>query len=554
MLDRHTSTVLTKTSESVAETPRAYKRRPGGRFPIKPSINGINLDDPTDNTSTDVSGPQSALVLPKTLGGLPPTPRSAAIRPGIGPLMNNDRHRSNSESLMSTSVRKKRMGIQMSRGGKGSAEGIDIEALTSDAERTNHNRGASVGPVLLNNGTANGGIVTDSSSPASPTQQDTRDPYYSRLSSLPENKRKSQHHDPVIELAQDIHFSLEQVEGSVRTVVHASKSSGPKRRALERSFQAFTTNKTELSQALADQGSYDEENDSAPKGDRRGSADWVSGCCGQCLDSFQKLSESLDAHLPLIVEHVDPRYVRLLMHMLYASTIEIRNAYGRICITSEIGPPQIPPKAPTTSIDSTKSRVASPSPRPTTSLRIRDPRRVRNGSGPIDRNKPLPSPRLTNGGSKSARMPSYAQRTQDIYNTITPSLTPSSSYMSEASLTDYDETEEEEKFEVLFGKLKVAADSALQTLPQCSNILHETKRSNVEGYNVNGYSSSSEPYDLLLHQCGTANDAAVDLKTRLKTLKVGESRPMDSMGFWQLCTSVIRVSQKTQRDLSRTLH
>lgn len=435
------------------------------------------------------------------------------------------------------------MGIQMSRGGKGSAEGIDIGPLTAEPERLSHLRGASVGPVLLNNTVVNGSAIADSPDPASP--YDGRDSQFSRLSSLPENKRKSQHRNQYVELAQDVLFAIEQVEAPVKTVAHASKSSGPKRRGLERAYQVFISGRADLEVALTDHAAQDEENepDYGPMNGRRNSTSWVAERCGLCLEVFQKLSESLDAHLPLIVEHVNPRYVRLLMHLLFASTVEIRNGYGRVRAASCVAEIESVASAPSVTSDTATVRPASPSPRPTTSLRIRDPGRMRNGSQPMNRNKPLPSPRMTSASLASARRPSFAQRTQEVNNTLTPQLTPSTSFIStNTNLTEFDDHEEDQLFETIFKKLSVATDSASQTLPQCGSILHDAKRKFLDGHTTSVHSGAAEMYDLLLHHCANANDAAYELKAQLKTLKVRETRARDQSDFWQLCTGFTMVS------------
>ena len=530
------------------DTPRPTRRQTSGRFPIRPSTSSIDIAV----ASTQISPAQSTIppMVPKHSGRLPPTPLSA-IRPGLEPLANgNERNRSNSESQMSTSKRKKRMGIQMSRGGTGSNE-MNLESLAMNSRPIEHTRGPSSGSASATG--IGSRIVHHSSSSASPTQIEIpRSALLSRLSSLPESKRKSSFHDPYVELVQGISFSMEQVHSPVKQLVSVFKVSGAKSRSLERYCYSSLIAMETLSHKLLQTQTYDEEKDDDQtnfEGHRR-SALSVQDTCRECIVAFENLIAVLLQEIRSIVERANPRYVRTLMLLLYGSSIELRNAYSRFGSHFGTSPQSL--KASNRS-NNRPNGLASPVPRPTTSLKIKIRDRRRNDSTASDLNKPLPPPKLhspysgsilyTNSNlSGSGGFAGMSQHPKFSHGYYTPSLTPSISLNSAGSslggLDGFDDYDEDQQFEFIFQKLSVACESTIQGLSRSSLLLSEA--------NTRAFNNGASEIDLnegkqVCIKCQYALDAANDLKRRLAALKIYESRSRNKPELWQVCTAFTRV-------------
>ena len=537
------------------ETPRPPRRQASGRFPIRPSVSSIDMSAaalppiyqlPTKNDP----------IFNKNNIRLPPTPVSA-VRPGIDPLALDERMRSHSESHMSTSKRKKRMGIQMSRSGKGSNE-LNLDSLNMPQESTEHNRGLSNGSTTaFGSGTE---TFANSSGSASPTHQDPpRSALLSRLSSLPESKRKSTFHDPYVELVQGISFSMEQVHGPVKQLINLIKSAGAKSRSLERYCFTALTSMNMLNKKVQQMQMFDEEKDdfqTLEKG-QRASSGTVQEACGECISSFEVLIEALMKEVRVIVERANPRIVRTLIHLLFGSSVELRNAYAKFASHFGTSPKIV--KATHQSNTSTITAIngnghTSPVPRPTTSLRIKDrDRRTRNESMTSDLDKPLPQPRIPyspyNGsisytGSTLASDGSFVNNNaygQSGQLPYTPSLTPSASFTSAstyAGLDGFEFYDEDQQFEFIFQKLQIACETSIQTLTKTKLMLDEVHRRTVDNHAPEAHISTAK---VTCVRCKYALEAAGDVSRHLSTVRMHETQTRKNPEFWQACTALTRV-------------
>lgn len=535
-----------KPTESPQSSDAPPKHSRTGRFPIRPSMSSVSLDNPaavTTSPSQHRPSVTSARNTPRATG-TPPT--ASARRPSLEPTTANsdgDRNRSNSE--LSTSKMRKRMGMQVSRGGKGSAEILDLDSVNGDHDSLHHNRDVSTSSFLSNAMSVEG---TDSSaSPSTPPTLEHRDRegVMSRLSSLPENKRKSQYVDPYVELAQGVTFAMDQLEGPVKQVVDAIKKSHVRQRDLERAcYNAFSAAE-DLGSTLQQLGIHDEDEASSidnSKSDGK-PLEPIGDGCERCYAALQKLVEALQANVLLIVEHTDPKNVRMFMHMVFATTIEVNNAYKKFTTAATASAQhQHPTEKPLRQelLRSNTVRAISPSPRPTTSLRIKNPRDiVPNGDfASYFSQKPLPSPRCRDQGSTSSRPVSrQSSRLGEPRQTSTSSaISPSGSFISEAS-TFMESDDEERMFEDIVDKMKIMSEFAASNLPTCASALRDAKHRS----SLASPGGRLEAYDQLLRMCDQELNTTHELKNRLQTLRIRDPTVRNDPQFWQLCTMFFKL-------------
>ncbi|KAI9717719.1 MAG: RAM signaling network component [Chrysothrix sp. TS-e1954] len=556
----HTETDLT---DMTVETPRPTRRLASGRFPIRPSISSIDISNGPPPVSPLPS--RTAPLVSKNGPRLPPTPINAFRPGGDATTLDGERNRSHSESHMSTSKRKKRMGIQMSRGGKGSSE-LNLDTIGMPSDQTDHSRGWSNGSTTaFGSGTD---TVANSSGSGSPIHQDPpRSALLSRLSSLPESKRKSTFQDPYIELVQGISFSMEQVHGPVKQLINLIKITGAKPRSLERHCYSALTSMNTLNQRVLQMQTFDEEKDEEQAHDKshRASTIPIQETCKECISSFEVLIVTLLKEVRIIVERANPRIVRTLIHLLFGSSIELRNSYARFAAHFGTSPKTIKATHQTNASNfiSNGNGPSSPIPRPTTSLRIKDrDRRTRNESTTSDLDKPLPRPKvpyspytgsisytgstLTSAGSFANGSKAYSHNSNLPY---TPSLTPSASFISASSYTGvegFEDFDEDQQFGIIFQKLSFACDTTIQGLSRSTVIFSDAQRRAID---LGASEADISTCKLTCARCKYALDSARDLQRRLATLKVHETQTRNMSEFWQLCTAFTRAYFMFAQDL-----
>ncbi|KIW70804.1 hypothetical protein PV04_03042 [Phialophora macrospora] len=312
-----------QVDESPMETtPKPLKRSLSSRFPVIPSTNSV---EPASEGNK--SSPIQMIANP------PPVPtrshfrmgsgaQSIALRrPGIAPLIsqNNERNRSNSESVLqaSAAARQKRMG--MLRKDKPELDSIDELKVN----RNSHFRGFSHGSVLKRNGALSSPGGNSSSSPSSPRDQRRhRLAFVKRLSSLPEHKVEPEWHNPVIEGAKGILYALYQIHPQISGLIAAIRGKDVRRSTLEFTFFNASTHVDRLNEALEQADMLDTaDHDAVEKIE-----DTVRRDCATCIMAYTHVTAQLQDNVKKIVAGTDARYVRTLMLLLYGSMIEVRNA------------------------------------------------------------------------------------------------------------------------------------------------------------------------------------------------------------------------------------
>jgi hypothetical protein len=307
---------------SMETTPRPLKRSLSSRFPVIPSTNNAD-PGPDGNKSSPISAMSNPPLVPtrshlRVASGA----QLAARRPGIAPLpsANNERNRSNSESVLQATVttRQKRMGIVRKQGTE-----LDSIDETNKINRNSHFRGVSHGSGLKRSGALYSPGGNSSSSPSSPREQRrNRAGFIHRLSSLPEQKVEADWKNPVIEGAKGILYALYQIHPHISGLIAAAYGVNSHRTPLETVFYAAATHVDTLNADL-------DQVERISSGDQEAVdniVETVRRDCHTCIMAYTHVSALLRDNVKKIVAGTDARYVRTLMLLLYGSMIEVRNA------------------------------------------------------------------------------------------------------------------------------------------------------------------------------------------------------------------------------------
>jgi RAM signalling pathway protein len=360
----------TELGESVLETPKPLKRVPSSRFPVRPSMNGIEVSADLTSKSPNQSRP-------------PPIPTrshyriasgqngSTIRRPSISPLVNgNESTRSNSENVLqaSAAARSKRMGIMRK-------EKPDLEPVEEIRNnRVSHLRGVSHGSVLRSrsiNAVSPGGGLASPISPKDGKRQ--RSVYVKRLSSLPEQKQEPNWRSPVVEGSKGILYALYQLHPHISGLISVIKGRDSKRTSLELTYYNASSHVDRLNDALDQADSLlDEDEDAVERSEKN-----VQRDCASCIMAYSHVVSQLQENVGKIVAGAEARYVRTLLLLLYGSMIEIKNAVK--CFDVEVRVQETPTRSNTVKGFQTIEEEFSP---PTGVVRSSTPTRNRSGTAP----------------------------------------------------------------------------------------------------------------------------------------------------------------------------
>lgn len=584
---------------SAIEPPRLNRRASSGRFPVVPA----SLPTETgENGEPGSHNNKPSLPAKSHLRGLSGQSASGIMqkRPGIAPVVSgNERNRSNSESVIqaSAAARQKRMG--MLRRDRTELDSIDETSVV----RQSHLRGRSFGSMLRKNGSISSPGAA-SSSPNSPKDfRKDRSQFVRRLSSLPEHKT-DQSRRPLIEGAKGILYALYQVHPHISGLINASKGRDARRSGLEMSFYNASTHVDKLNKSLEYVENIDAEDDEA--WDRV--EDAINSDCAICIKSFKHVIQQMQETTHKIVVGADPRYVRSLMLLLYGSILEIRNAIQSFGVevkhhrrqmssgaTHPIAtiPEETTPETPGSlrhSVRDLDSLTTRPSARTRSDTVLKHPSQNVPNLQPVQ--PPILQIPISNGvysrppsALSNASHKSFAARSRSNSRSITftlgndgpgsavantprstdghqlPSVMPTNNRTNaDTGLTD---TEEEQRFELIFLALTKAYETALSALPLAMQQLQRCQESAVE---------QRQPKDILdlwnalVAKSRTCLDVTHGLQLRLTNMKLKDSGVGLSSAeggrhdpqFWVLCKSflssfVVLVKEMKQVRGSRML-
>jgi RAM signalling pathway protein len=590
----------TDFGESVLETPKPLKRVPSSRFPIRPSINGLDMAVETTAKSPSQSKP-------------PPIPTRSHYRiasgqngnglrrPSVSPLVSaNDQNRSNSESFLqaSAAARSKRMGILR----KEKSDLEPVEEIRNN--RVSHLRGVSHGSVLRSRSSNAVSPGSGLASPVSPKDgRRQRNLYIKRLSSLPEQRQDPTWRSPVVEGAKGILYALYQLHPHISGLISVIKGRDLKRTSLELTYYNASSHVERLNEALEQADSLEEEDEDAVER----AENTVQRDCASCIMAYSHVVSQIQENVRKIVSSADARYVRSFMLLIYGSMVEIKNAVksfnvevrfqetpirhntvkGFQTIEEEFSPPTgvIRSSTPTRDRPGTPARQVSrlrsdtafqnPIPRTVADYPLKQPYSqpysqpsnvasfqpslypygASTMENPYSSNAFFPHSNASNGSTTAYSVGLRSRSNSRSTNTLT--LTNSSMASSLANtprsgesfnlpvfqnpvrvnpMTGLSDTQEESVFEAIFLALSRAYDSALQALP----IARRQFERCAEIADEDRHSKEvREVWRNLLWRCKACLEVSETLHMRLKHMKVKDTsnNGRTDRSFWQLTKS-----------------
>lgn len=306
---------LTSHSDSPLETPRALSR-----FPVNPNDSGY-----TTNGSDSGPGSRSPGFLKSrshsraTSSQYNASQSAGPRRPGLAPLaLNNDRLRSNSESvLQATQGKTKRMGIIPKKK-------PELEILEESKAHRNsyHLRGQSHSSALRNVTRASDHSPGDEPSRHS-GQKGT---FMRRLSSVPEQRQHVQRSDAIAEGAKSVLYSLHSMQPYLSSIMALAKDLHSKRLSMGQIQRQASAQLENLDRSLQDLEYAGRQSKNIQKAARK----VVCRVTHAAIAAFSQITGILMQNIAQLVHQGDQRYIRGLMVVLWGSLNEQRNARRRL--------------------------------------------------------------------------------------------------------------------------------------------------------------------------------------------------------------------------------
>lgn len=523
---RKGSRLMRTFSESNVETPRPPKRTLGGRFPVRPSISGI---EPGELNVDHVSMPPPPIPQRSNARNSIYQNYPVSRRPGLAPLSaEGERNRSRSETVTSASSRSKRLGFL----GRSDLVRKNVDSATTVTNtgtlKPKHFRGSSHASALHTVQTSSGGET--SSGPGSPIDGPSTSRLMMpsrRLSSLPENRRASRTDNSIVKSARRIVFALYQLNRPVDDVIRVISTGSPKKSIVEKAHFAANTQVKELDRQLhrLDNRAEDEEGQE----DLESLRDILKKSI-QCLREYRNVSSELRLNARKMTKHGDPMFLRALMLQAYGCLIEVRNA-----VAIHEAQVRTPVKTPRASRAISSRSVTPTQAKPITNRRVRAgtilrPGKINTGS------VPPPVPLIPGAVSRTSTMTSLSAVTprsgESFSGLASAPMSRSNTMQSQANGVD-----EVREFEQIYSKLSKACDEASNVLPSCRMEFAMRKDGAARSMPV----AITHQLNLVLSKCEGAINAMLALQDKLKMVKLKDPALRHHRDFWQLCDAFVRV-------------
>lgn len=542
--------LLTRPSESNLETPKPPKRTIGGRFPVRPSISGIEgiadlkSESPNEN-APPIPARSHARVASQTLG-------FQLKRPGIAPLLTgtDEASRSRSETLSSSaSLRARRQGFvpskrvisnqlpDTSNSNETASQGSSRSSQSTI--RPSHSRQTSIAS------TYQGLLAANSSGETSSGAVSPVDGPVNRYAPAQQRVGNSLMQHPNIKLlktrpiiaARRLLFVLLELHRPLTRIAIGLKNNTPKRSMMERQLFSASTQLEEIDRLL---NKLDAGHEDTPKREAAVNRS-IAVACDDALKAFGQVVKEMKGCMMKIVNVLDPVLVRSLMFQVYTTMSEARNICKLLGFRLAL-----PVSSPATASSSRTSRawssktVTPTQPKPPANRRLRGATILRSTSSNATlRAMPPPVP-LNSNASRTNTMTSMTAATPRSGESFTggySSALPSRSNTLRSQHTAAEDSDEGDQFERIFLKLRQACDLAQQALPRC----HAEFTVHKDNAETAGKHRESHCWSLALSKCNGVIRANRELQSRLKQVRLKDPGVRTQKDFWQLCDAFVQV-------------
>ncbi|KAF2765717.1 hypothetical protein EJ03DRAFT_377553 [Teratosphaeria nubilosa] len=527
-------------SESNVETPRPPKRSATiGRFPIRPSISGVeNAEDTIGRSPGEMPPPIPQRSHARDVSTNAPVVR----RPGITPLLTGyaDVSRSRSVTISSSaSIRARRQGF-VPRKTALDANTVSVNGPSASARsiqatiKPSHSRATSSISTL--NGFLSASSEAESSGAASPVDGGLGIfGSVHKLWSLPETRNSKAQLSDAVKAAKRLRFSLVRLQGPMGEISTTIKSGLPKRSILERQIFSADALVEELNRLIKQ---FEESMvDTNGVGGQRASAAIVTASLA-ALKAFGAVVRDMQAQVQRIVSITDAAYVRCLMAEIYMTIVETRNICSILGYRPKAAAARNTPRA----SRAWSSKTITPTQaKPVSSRRLRGATIFQSmGSQSNLRSAPPPVPLHTNGSRSRTNTMTSVGATPPNFNGPYTSTLPSGTMPSRSNTlrsVNIDDQDNDEQFGNIFLNLRRACDFAASSLPHCRTEF-SARKENAENA---GWGRAATHWAMALKKCDAVIAANQVLMSRLKVLKLKDPAVRNQRDFWQLCDAFVQA-------------
>ncbi len=513
------------SSEEHVETPRPL-RRPitAGRFPIRPSISGLDSMLESSNSS-----PAESTVPPpipqKSHARVDSSQAPLLKRPGIAPLLtgSSDANRSRSETVSSTiSLRQRRQGFVPQRKPTG-----DLEPVSEDTPRLT--QGSTLKPTHVRS-TSSVSTVNSAHAAATPTSGRLGNfrKQYSFSMQDPNSK-------PAAKVAKRLTYTLSQLSSPITSIALAITDGAPHLSTLGRQRSAAQGDLKELGRLMNQLASGPE---SRIKTEHE-KAQSIFRASVNNLRLHRAVTAELKRKAEKAVRHADGLHLRALMIHMHATLVEVRNVCSALGFTLRDSP--VAHERPRADRAWSNRSVTPTQPKAPGNRRMPRPAML-TGVSNNAMQRAVPPPPLSSKIESSRNNTLTSQtaistsRSFDTYSTLGNGNSAMSRTNTMRSLLD--DSEGDEQFDRIFLKLQAACNLASQALPVCRREFHMRKEAaqNAEQRNI------AQQCSLLVSKCEEVIANTRALKKRLEVVKVNDPGLRYQRDFWQLCDAFVHVS------------
>ena len=513
-----------------------------GRFPIRPSISGIEgVSDPRSGSPSDRMAPP----IPQRSHARVASTNAPTIakRPGIAPLLTggNDISRSRSETASSSaSLRQRRQGFVPQRNPTGDlnpvsevASQMSTRSSHASTIKPTHSRTTSSissvnGFLSVSSGESSSGAVSPTGGPGA------RFGSVRRLSSLPENRNSKVQPSNAVKSSKRLLLTLHQLQRPINDVAVVMTDGTPRRSTMERLLFSAHAQVQELDRLLGrlESGMEDGIKDEAT------AMQSIVRTSVSALKAFGAVTAELKRNTSKLVSIADGIYIRCLMFQIYGAMVEARNVCSLLGF--KIKHRSAPRDTPRVTSHAWSSKTVTPTqPKVPNNKRLRGATILKSmASTSTLRGMPAPPVPLNVNGSRTNTMTSISSatpRSGESFSTLLSSVPTMSRSNTTRSVTDGDEGDEQ--FDRIFLKLKAASDMASQALPHCRGEFIQRR----ENSQRTGHTRLAHHWSMALNKCETVIVHNKTLKKRLEVVKVNDPGIRYQKDFWQLCDAFVHV-------------
>ena len=194
-----------------------------------------------------------------------------------------------------------------------------------------HLRGTSHNSALKSNKSQHTRNISGAGSNSSADFDRAQGNFLHRLSSLPEQRKAVVPLGAATEGARSLLFSLHSLHPYMNSVLRMASTDGSKRSSLQRVFYNSSNQLDALDQALQALGGSSSVDDAQ----RRQHEQNIRRACKACLVAYAQVGRMLIEDIQQLVINADPRYLRMLLILIYGSTMEAGNAFESMTVMEE---------------------------------------------------------------------------------------------------------------------------------------------------------------------------------------------------------------------------